>query len=132
MPQTLAHHITEIGRVRLGHRVPIKSGKNAGKPRPEHLTKSRLTSHSREALIMAAKRYVGDARPWEVRPECREPGTEPTHRWELFTEADSMLILMQPAGLMHTTFEQWQGGLCVLRCDGQYITHDGTGKLIGH
>jgi hypothetical protein len=131
MPQTLARHVTEIGKIRIGCQVPIERGKNAGKPRPEKLKHFRLTSNSQTALQMAAQKYGGEVRRWTVRPEWQGTVRAPDHAWELFTTTDRLDILMRPDGLMHTLYEQWEGPYCTLRCDGAYILKDARGKLTG-
>jgi hypothetical protein len=131
MAQTLARHIVETGRIRIGHRTAIKSGKNAGKPTPETLKHFRLTSNSREALVLAQSRYGGHVQEWTVRPEWKGAVSAPEDRWELYTESDTLDILIRPDALMDTKFERWMGRVCVLRCDGHYIVKDGHGKLTG-
>jgi hypothetical protein len=131
MPQTLARHVTEIGKIRIGCQVPIERGKNAGKPRPEKLKHFRLTSNSQTALQMAAQKYGGEVRRWTVRPEWQGTVRAPDHAWELFTTTDRLDILMRPDSLMHTLYEQWEGPYCTLRCDGAYILKDARGKLVG-
>jgi hypothetical protein len=129
--QTFAYHLAETGRIRIGHLVPIKEGKNQGKPTPEYLAHFRLTSNSRPALEMAQARYHGTLREWTVRPEWKGTVPAPRHRWELYTEADSLDCIIHPSSLMHSTFERWQGGACVLRCDGQTIIKDAEGTRVG-
>ena len=129
--RALSRRITEAGKIRIGCQVPIEHGKNAGKPRPERLKHFRLTSNSRVALDIAAHRYQGTVRPWVIRPEWKESVRPPDHQWELYTESDTLDILVRADGLMDTLYEQWDGPYCTRRCDGQFILHDGYGKLTG-
>lgn len=126
MPQTLARHVNELGRIRIGARVPIKSGKHAGEPRPERLKHFRLTSNSRAALTTIAQRYGGQVQAWTVPPDWKDLAPPPEQAWEVFTESETLDILFHPASVLHTTWEEWRNGYCVLRCNGQYIVKDGT------
>ena len=132
MPQTVARHVTKIGQIRIGQRVAIKGGKNAGAPRPERLKHFRLTSNSRAALDLVAAHYGGTVQAWTIPDEWRNlPGSTPTHAWEVFTTSETLDVIFHPAGVMHTSWEEWQGGVCVLRCNGQFIIKDGKGQRVG-
>lgn len=128
MPQTLARSVTHIGTIRIGKRVPITGGQHAGQPRPERLKHFRITSNSRAALELVARHYGGAVQAWTVPDEWRDFGAAPTHSWEVFTTSEVLNILFHPDGVMDTSWEEWQGGLCALRCNGQFIVKDGTGK----
>lgn len=128
MPQTLARSVTHIGTIRIGKRVPITGGQHAGQPRPERLKHFRITSNSRAALELVARHYGGTVQAWTVPDEWRDFGAAPTHSWEVFTTSEVLNILFHPDGVMDTSWEEWQGGLCALRCNGQFIVKDGTGK----
>ena len=133
----LPRRLNEVGKVRIGCQVPIEHGKNAGKPRPERLKYFRLTSNSHAALTIAAQKYGaspqhgGGVRPWIVPPEWKDRVQTPDHRFELYTEADTLDILIRADALMDTQFEQWDGAYCTRRCTGEFITFDGYGKLEG-
>ena len=132
MPQTLVRHVTEAGRIRLGMRVAIKGGKHAGKPRPERLKHFRLTSNSKAALEVAARRYGGTVQAWTIPQEWRdEKIPPPEHTWELFTTSEVLDIVFHPGSVMTTSWEEWQGGYCMVRCNGQYIVKDGLKDRVG-
>ena len=128
MSQTLARNVTHIGTIRIGKRVAITSGRHAGQPRPERLKHFRITSNSRAALELVARQYGGTVQAWTVPDEWRDFGAAPTHSWEVFTTSEVLNILFHPDGVMDTSWEEWQGGLCAVRCNGQFIVKDGTGK----
>jgi hypothetical protein len=90
-----------------------------------------LTSNNKTALEAAAMRYGGTVREWAVPVEWRERVRPPDHRYELFTTADTLDVIMRGDSLMTTYFEQWRGAYCVRRCDGRTIIKDGEGKLTG-
>ena len=131
--QVLTRRLNEVGKIRIGCQVPIKEGKNAGKPRPERLKHFRLTSNSFSALQLASGRYGGTVQPWKIPVEWKDlPQMRiPDHQFELYTTSDALDILIRGDSLMDTLFEQWDGAYCVRRCDGEYILHDGYGKLTG-
>lgn len=131
MPQTVARHVTEIGRIRLGNRVAIKSGRHAGEPVPARLKHFRLTSNSKAAMEVCARRYGGAVQAWTIPPEWKDQVPPPDHTWELFTTSDTLDILFHPGGVMRTSWEEWQAGYCVLRCNGRFIEKDGTGQRVG-
>lgn len=131
MRQTLSQRVTVTGHIRIGYRVAIKGGRHAGEPRPERLKHFRLTSNSRSALEVAARHYGGTVDAWSVPPEWKDKVPPPEQAWELFTTSDVLNILFHPAGVIQTSWEEWQGGYCVLRCNGQFIIKDGTGKRVG-
>ena len=133
MPQQLATHIVELGRLRIGAIVPIKSGSNAGKPRPTSLEHWRLTSNNHAALTVAAKRYGGEVRPWQYPPDWLglKQIRKPDHRYELLTETATLDVILHGEGLMTTDFEIWEGPYCTRRCDGTFIVKCGYGKMQG-
>jgi hypothetical protein len=128
---SLPRRIQEIGKIRIGCQVPIASGKNAGKPRPERLRHFRLSSNSQSALQLAAKKYGGEVQRWTIRPEWQERIPTPDHQFELYTTSDTLDILIRADALMNTQFEQWDGAYCTRRCSDGFITFDGYGKLQG-
>lgn len=127
----LPRRLNEVGKIRIGCQVPIEKGKNAGRPRPERLKHFRLTSNSMQALQLAATKYQGEVRRWTIRPEWQEQVRTPDHQFELYTESDTLDVLIRADALMGTQFEQWDGAYCTRRCTGEWITFDGYGKLEG-
>lgn len=100
----LQRRFVEVGRIRAG----AKSEKGA----PTKLTNWRLTSANRQALEAAAGIYGGQVREWSGAPN---PGM-----WELFTESDTLRILVPPSAEPYTLwYESWSGGGCDKRCNGE-------------
>lgn len=100
----LQRRFVEIGRIRAG----AKSAKGA----PTKLDKWRLTSANKPALEAAAAVYGGDVQPWADGPNLG--------LWQLFTESDTLRILVPPAAEPYSLwYEAWSGGGCDRRCDGE-------------
>ena len=138
MEAMLPRRLNEAGKIRIGRQIPIppfdkagKPNKRAGEPMADRLQYFRLTSNSMQALQLAAAKYHGEVRRWTVRPEWQEQVRTPDHQFELYTESDTLDILIRADALMQTQFEQWDGAYCTRRCTGEWITFDGYGKLEG-
>lgn len=100
----LQRRFVEIGRIRAG----AKSAKGA----PTKLDKWRLTSANKPALDAAAHVYGGEVQPWADGPNLG--------LWQLFTESDTLRILVPPAAEPYSLwYEAWSGGGCDKRCDGE-------------
>ena len=89
----------------------IRFGKKNSRKLPEALKTFRLTSGDRTAVEQLAAMYGGEVKEWN------DPKANPQHQWEVETEADEIPVWLPPAPLM-TTYEHWQGGSNVRRCDG--------------
>lgn len=98
---TLQRQMREIGRIRTGQTVVTN-----GKRRPAKLERFRLTSRSREVIEAAAAVYGGKPQAWN-------------DQWEVFTEADTMDIVLRPGQPIDQWYELWSGGGCVRRCNGE-------------
>jgi hypothetical protein len=100
----LQRRFVEIGRIRAG----AKSAKGA----PTKLDKWRLTSANKPALDAAAQVYGGTVDGWQDGPNLG--------LWQLFTESDTLRILVPPAAEPYSLwYEAWSGGGCDKRCDGE-------------
>lgn len=98
----------EIGRIRIGHSVPMSNGRS----RPERLEKFRFTSSSQRALEAVAQLHGGDVKRWDGAPVGEQ--------WELFTEASEIPVIVPPDEMALSQFyELWTGGGCKRRCDGE-------------
>lgn len=103
--------LRELGRIRIGATETYqKNGKTL--QRPTKLQTFRFTSQARELIEAAADRYGGDPHVWEGSPSEAE-------EWEVFTEADTIPILIQPGEVLQQYYEMWTGGGCQRRCDGR-------------
>lgn len=108
----LQRRLHEAGRIRIGMKVPITSGPNAGKERPIKLDRFRFTSQSRRALDAVAALYGGDVTHWDDAPAGDQ--------WEVITEARELEVVVLPERMSFSqNYEIWSGGGCQRRCDGE-------------
>lgn len=107
----LDRRVPEAGRIRMGVKVPITTGKNAGKSRPRGLDTWRFTSQHRDLIEAIAAHYGGEARPWH------DDTASPADQFEVITEANSIRVLVVPDGIS-IWYELWAAGGCKRRCDG--------------
>lgn len=99
---TLQQRVKEVGRIRIGQKGP--------KGQPQKLTVFRFTSFDKRAIEKIAELYGGTARP------CTDKDLE--GQTEVVTETSEMPFIVSP--IPPSQFmEQWSGGGCVRRCDGQ-------------
>lgn len=102
----LQRRIAEVGRIRIGHRVPLDRGRS----RPEKLDTFRLTSTDRARIEAAARLWGGSPAPWDA-----PSGPQ----WEVVTGATSLDVIVPPAAMAFSQYyEAWSAGGCVRRCDG--------------
>lgn len=102
-PIDVQRRLVELGRIRLGDKGP--------KGEPRRLTTFRLTSASRTHLEAAAAVYGGEVRRWQGAPD--------EGYWELLTTSHELRIRIPPTLASYSqTYELWDAGGCVRRCDG--------------
>ena len=105
----LQKRLREIGRIRLGEQRVSKSGKNY----PAKLDTFRLTSKDGAVISAAAEVFGGDPRPWADAPTGEQ--------FEVVTTASTLNVIVPPTGMAFSQFyEQWTGGGCQKRCDGNW------------
>lgn len=104
---TLQRRSRELGRIRTGQVVKTSTGKT----RPAKLDRFRLTSPSRALLDKVAALYGGTVAAWT-------PANGGPSQWEVVTESTRLPVLVPPQPVSQY-FEQWSGGGCVRRCDGE-------------
>lgn len=92
----------EAGRIRLGE----KTGKGM-----RSLDKLRFTSPNREVIEQIAARYGGQATEWH------DPKANPSHQWQVYSDAAKVPVYLVPSGLS-VWYETWAGGGVQRRCDG--------------
>lgn len=107
-PIVLQRRHAELGRIRLGQKVPGKNRQGDDITRPGKLAEFRFTSPSERYIKDIATLYGGEARPWDN-------GGKP--EWEVLTSAKSIPVIVIKGGLSQW-LETWSGGGCVHRCDG--------------
>lgn len=104
----LQQRLREAGRIRIGEKVVTKNGKLA----PAKIDKFRFTSSDKRSMDSIAEVYGGEVHPWEDA----SVGTQ----WELYAETTTLDVIVPSIDLSFSQFyEQWSGGGCVRRCDGQ-------------
>jgi hypothetical protein len=101
----LQQRLRELGRIRIGQKVPTASGKS----RPAKLDRFRLTSPSRPLLDKVAARYGGTVAAWTPDGGAAQ--------FEVVTDAVRLPILV-PNQPVSQYYELWSGGGCQRRCDG--------------
>lgn len=112
----LQRRLVQIGRIRIG----AQDGR-----RPTKLEHFRFTSQRPDLIERIAGLYGGTPRAWT--------NDRSTDRWEVFTEADSIEVLVPPPGpnrsVLSQYYEQWNAGGCTYRCDGEYA-EKADGKIL--
>jgi hypothetical protein len=105
-PIVLQRRHAELGRIRLGEKIPVGT---AGKSRPAKLEAFRFTSPSAGYIKDLAQLYGGDPHEWDNngKPE-----------WEVYTTTKSIPVIAVRGGLSQW-LEHWSGGGCQRRCDGE-------------
>lgn len=109
----IQRRMRELGRIRLGEKGMAKNGKSY----PKKLTGFRLTSQSKEKLLVAADLYGGEVRKWDGAPGLGD-------QWELYM-GDRIDVLLPPGEPLTQSFELWSGGGCTRRCDGGTMSDGG-------
>jgi hypothetical protein len=101
--------------IALQRRLTIAGAIRAGGEKPERgvgkkLEAFRLTSARRDLVEQAARLYGGPVSAW------RSPVGE---EWQVYTEAESLPVLLMPAYSLRQTYELWEGATKRTRlCDG--------------
>ncbi|MCG5464170.1 hypothetical protein MED01_002335 [Micromonospora sp. MED01] len=96
--------LAEVGRIRLGHRVPA----NNGKVRPEKLATLRFTSAARHLIDEVARQYGGEVRNWQGAS-----GPE----FEVITDVSKVPVYVARQKI-DPWYEMWGNGVMQRRCDG--------------
>jgi Recombination directionality factor-like len=111
-PYLIQRRMMELGRVRLGEK--------GSKGEPRKLTTLRFTSASKLLLDAIAETHGGTVRPWEGAPD--------EGYFEVVTDTEQIDIILppvfsdsdgSPTAPYSQYFEQWSGGGCQRRCDGE-------------
>jgi Recombination directionality factor-like len=110
LQRILPSRLQELGRIRLGDQVPLP---NKTGTRPRRLDAFRLTSTNKPRLEAAATLWGGTVRKWEDATSEKS--------WELYTDKDTLPVVVPPFHALSQANEIWQGSECRLRCDGETI-----------
>lgn len=111
----IQRRVAEAGRIRAGEQVRTGTTRRDGKPatRPAKLQAWRFTSRNRRALDAVASIYGGEVRTWQDAPTGDQ--------FELYTEASEIDVVLPPEAMAFSQYyEEWCGGGCKHRCDGQW------------
>jgi len=104
----LQRRLAPAGRIRIGEQVATANGKR----RPAKLSAFRLTSSNQRAIAAVARLYGGDPHPWADAPTDGQ--------WEVYTASSEIPVVIPPERMSYSQwYEQWSGGGCLRRCDGQ-------------
>lgn len=106
--------LAEIGRIRLGQRVPKRDGNGV---RPDKLDTLKFTSAAEPLIIEIAALYGGTPAPFTgegVRGK----------QFQVVTDINIIPVYV-PRQKIDPFYEQWGGEVCTRRCDGERDTiHD--------
>jgi hypothetical protein len=106
--------LTEMGRIRIGHRVPTRNGNST---RPAKLDRFKFTSEAEHLVRAVAELYGGEVEPYTgegVRGR----------QFAVVTDASDIPVYL-PKQNIDPFYEAWAGGVCTRRCDGERdIIHD--------
>lgn len=99
---------TEVGRIRLGVKVPTANGKT----RPDKLDRLRFTSPRKNLIEQIASRYGGEVEEWQPPKGMRQ--------WQVITNVTEVPVMVPPQNPGESQFyEMWSKGGCQRRCTGQ-------------
>jgi hypothetical protein len=100
--------LAELGRIRLGQRVPARSGRGL---RPDKLDRFKFTSGAEHLITEIAALYGGTVEPFTgegVRGK----------QFQVVTDTNIIPVYL-PRQKIDPFYESWQGGVCTRRCDGE-------------
>ena len=104
---TLQRRLAEVGRIRIGAKVPTSDGKRT---RPSAIEAFRLTSRDQRRIQAASELWGGQVEPWES-PSGKQ--------WQVFTETTELDVVVPPTQMAFSqSLELWSAGGCQRRCDG--------------
>lgn len=95
------------GKIKWAHKVTRN-----GKTFPERLQHYRFTSPDRTALEALAEVYGGEVSDFD------DPAAAERNQYQLYSESDDIGVWIVP-GQMYKGYEDWRGGVCMRRCDGE-------------
>ena len=104
---TIQKKLRTAGRIRTGAKVATKSGGS----RPSKLASFRFTSADKFVIEAVAEVYGGDVQPWDGGVGSQ---------WEVYAGATELNVILPPTDIAFSQFfEEWTGGRCNKRCDGE-------------
>jgi hypothetical protein len=111
VPRQVPRSLTELGRIRAGHRAPNKSGKGT---HPASLLHWRVTSKNRGLLEMMAQNpdIGGTVQRWDGAQGVQ---------YELYTTTDTLSVCIPTFKPVSLSYELWSAAGCQRRCDGMTV-----------
>jgi hypothetical protein len=104
----LQRRMHQIGRIRIGQQVPTSGGRT----RPAKLDTFRFTSPDEVAIKAAADLFGGEVERWDGAPSGDQ--------WQVVSATNALPVVVPPAATAFSQwYEQWGGGGCLRRCDGE-------------
>lgn len=103
--------LAEQGRLRLGYTVPAKTKDGRDTTRPVRSETWIITSHSKEHVETAATLWGGEPHEWE-------PMGNGARQWRVITTSNAIPAILPPGDPLNQSYEQWNRGGCVRRCNG--------------
>jgi hypothetical protein len=103
--------LAEQGRLRLGYTVPATKRDGTPTTRPVRSETWVVTSHDREKVDVAAHLWGGETHEWE-------PMGNGSKQWRVITETKAIPAILPPGDPLSQSYEQWNKGGCVRRCNG--------------
>lgn len=119
----LERRMLEMGRIRVGDKVPVSADSTTTRPR--RLETFRFTSQNKPRLEYMARlpEIGGVVTPWPDAPQGKQ--------WQLYSTTDTLAVVVPPFNALTQNNEIWQGRECRVRCDGEYIIHSTKPDSIG-
>lgn len=105
----LQRRLREIGRIRIGEKVPTRDGGQ----RPAKIDVFRFTSRDEQVIRAAAQQWGGTPEPWPDGPGGNQ--------WQVRSKARQIDVIIPPGDMSFSqAYEQWTAGGCQVRCNGQW------------
>jgi hypothetical protein len=105
----LQRRLTEVGRIRIGQKLPTANGKST---RPAKLDRLRFTSPAQHLIDAIAEQLGGQTQPWQA-----PAGPQ----FEVITDAKEIPVYV-PQQTIDPWYEAWGNGYMQRRCDGERET----------
>jgi hypothetical protein len=105
----LQRRLREIGRIRIGEKVPTQNGKT----RPSKIDVFRFTSRDQQVIDAAAGLWGGTPEPWPDGPGGSQ--------FQVRSTTNQIPVIVPPGDMSFSqSYEVWSAGGCQVRCDGRW------------
>lgn len=111
----LAPQFGRAGKIRAGEKVQLPGVDRKGNPkfRASALSKWRITTPYQDYLDQCATEYGGTVEAWH------DDAASPPDQWELYTDTDTIDVIVPLASPLQVYYEKWHGSICEKRLDGR-------------